>query len=253
MDPYLEHPHTWRSFHTKLIVAMSDQLMRHLPPPYYADVEEDLYIHEPSADQRRRFAAADAAVIVGGDAPHPAAPRREAAGATAITARMPMVEPVVPEKVRSVEIRTVGDNTIVSVVELLSRTNKLDGREQFLAKRERLREAGVHFLQIDLLRTGRDLLPQEPPPHDYNAMLIRRGNTAGDVWMWALRDALPILPVPLKGDDPDIALDLRAAMDATYDASRYERFIYANDIEPPLNDELAAWASGIVPPQPTAA
>ena len=78
-------------------------------------------------------------------------------------------------------------------------------------------------------------------------MLLRGGDTAADVWMWTLRDPLPVLPVPLAGDDADVTLDLRAALDATYDANQYDRFIYNDvtpaDLDPPLDAAAAAWAA----------
>ena len=247
MDPFLERSAEWSEFHTDYVVALKRQLVGALPGGYRARAETDLYIHEPTAEERRMVARADDAVVL---APHG---RRDATGGAAVASA---VEPatrldwpeMLPEELhRYIEVRTKDDRQVVTVIELLSPTNKADGLTQFQAKRHGLHAAGVHFLQIDLLRGGGPrLLPEAVPPHDYNAMLLRGGDTAADVWMWTLRDPLPVLPVPLAGDDADVTLDLRAALDATYDANQYERFIYNNvtpaDLDPPLAGGDAAWA-----------
>ena len=184
----------------------------------------------------------------------PAAPAGGVAVASAVEPATRLEWPtMLPEELhRFIEVRTKNGREVVTVIELLSPTNKADGLTQFQAKRHGLHAAGVHFLQIDLLRGGGPrLLPQAVPPHDYNAMLLRGGDTAADVWMWTLRDPLPVLPVPLAGDDPDVTLDLRAALDVTYEANEYARFIYNEatpaDLDPPLIGDDLVWATQRLP------
>jgi hypothetical protein len=43
IDPYLEHPIFWSSFHTRLMVAIADVLAPDLRPRYYVDVETRTY------------------------------------------------------------------------------------------------------------------------------------------------------------------------------------------------------------------
>ena len=50
MDPYLEHPVLWESFHARLIVAVANQLQPRLDPRYVASVEERVFVEGP---QRR--------------------------------------------------------------------------------------------------------------------------------------------------------------------------------------------------------
>ena len=249
MDPFLERSAEWSEFHNQYVQDLQRQLVRTLPGGYRARTETDLYIHEPTAEERRMVARADASVVVGPDRP---AGGVAVASAVEPATRLDWPEMLPEELHRYIEVRTKDDRQVVTVIELLSPTNKADGLTQFQAKRHGLHAAGVHFLQIDLLRGGGPrLLPEAVPPHDYNAMLLRGGDTAADVWMWTLRDPLPVLPVPLAGDDADVTLDLRAALDATYDANQYDRFIYngvtPTDLDPPLDAAAAAWAAGRVP------
>ena len=43
MDPYLEQPAFWSSFHSRLIVAIADALAPQLLPHYYIEVETRTY------------------------------------------------------------------------------------------------------------------------------------------------------------------------------------------------------------------
>jgi hypothetical protein len=43
MDPYLEQPMFWSSFHSRLIVAIADAIEPQLSPQYYVEVETRTY------------------------------------------------------------------------------------------------------------------------------------------------------------------------------------------------------------------
>lgn len=45
------------------------------------------------------------------------------------------------------------------------------------------------------------------------------------VWPIQFRDALPVLPVPLREPDPDVPLDLGAAVAAVYERGGYADLI----------------------------
>jgi len=63
------------------------------------------------------------------------------------------------------------------------------------------------------------------------------------VWPIALGEPLPTVPVPLLPPDPDVPLDLQAAVRACFDLVGYERLLdYSGPPPPPpLSDEDAAW------------
>lgn len=64
-----------------------------------------------------------------------------------------------------------------------------------------------------------------------------------DVWVLGLRDSLPVLPVPLRTPDKDVALDLGLALRTIYERAAYDLSI--NYVEapppPPLTSEEEAW------------
>ena len=243
MDPYLERPGEWAGLHADLIAQIKRELTPMLGGGYRAMSELMLFLHEPSA-KRRRVGRADDAV---GIAPSPPGAARATGGvASESSLRMSIGDPVDVEQHRYVEIRMGDGGRVVTVIELLSPTNKAkaEDRAVYLNKRSELIRADVHFLQIDLLRAGPRLLPEAAPPHDYNAMLVRAdGRSEAEVWTWSLRDRIPILPVPLAEGDGEVTLDLRASFDATYDALDLGRFVYARPPRPPLSAEDAAWAA----------
>jgi hypothetical protein len=61
-----------------------------------------------------------------------------------------------------------------------------------------------------------------------------------------LRDELPVIPVPLKGDFADAKLDLKAHLDRVYDAAGYEDYLYESFPEPPLDQTDAMWAQAFI-------
>jgi hypothetical protein len=51
MDPYLEQPAFWSSFHSRLIVALADALAPQLRPRYYVEVETRTYTDTPDGGE----------------------------------------------------------------------------------------------------------------------------------------------------------------------------------------------------------
>lgn len=250
MDPYFERAGTWPGFHSHFVSQFVRTLSPGLPDGYYADMQVTLFIHEPPAN-RRVLGFADDVVAIG----EPLGRHDDrgtnggvaTATATAPSVRMTLGDAVELRKYYSVEIRA-DDGRVVTVVELLSPANKRGAdRGVYEHKRAELIRAGVHFLQIDLLRGGPRLLPAEAAPHDYDALLVRAGGgRVADVWLWGLRDALPTLPVPLGAGEADVPLDLRAALDRVYDEAGYARKLYRGPPEVPLDEADTAWAAGLV-------
>ena len=73
------------------------------------------------------------------------------------------------------EIRDRGNRQLVTVLELLSPSNKRPGpdREQYLAKRQQLLASSVHLVELDLLRGGPRLPMEHLPACDYCVMVSR--------------------------------------------------------------------------------
>src|SRR5947209_1688698 len=128
MNPYLEQEDVWQDFHDAMIPAIRDALTPQVSPHFIVKIEEHLYIHEPEARQRFRVGSGDIDVI---RAAAPAARGRESMATVAAPAQilLPQVE---IETQTFLEIRDRKDRELVTVIELLSPTNKKPGpdREQ---------------------------------------------------------------------------------------------------------------------------
>lgn len=130
------------------------------------------------------------------------------------------------------------------MIEILLPENKRGrGFREYADKRLALLETDTYLLEIDLLRLGQRIeLIGELPLASYYVFLsrwTRRPNT--QVYPIQLRDKLPIIPVPLLPPDPDVTLDLQAALDACFDLVGYERLLdYAKPLAE-LGVEDAVW------------
>lgn len=224
MDPYLEQPGRWRGIHVTFLTCLMARLNAELPTPYTADIEESVQLVE--ADELSlREAIPDVNVTRG--LSHPAVTEPSGAGHNLAT-----LEPVVLShppgeqiKHRWIEIRHAIDRSLISVIELLSPTNKADGRSEYLAKRVALMAQHVHLIEIDLFTGGKRLPMQEPlPPADYLAMVSRAENRPlAHVYSWSMRDRLPRIPIPLKAPDADHWVDLQAVFAQAYESGAYGR------------------------------
>lgn len=244
MDPYLERH--WRDVHSSLIVYLREDLQERLPEPLVARIEERVFVESP--DGLERVIVPDVRVLEGAGPPGAPAPSPGTI-ATPLVLQLE-VEPVTE---RFIEIIDSGSGQrVVTVIEVLSITNKLpgDGLELYLRKRRELRAAGVSLVEIDLLRGGtRDLGPRAAPvqkkPYQ---VVVRRGQRPSQLELYpiSLRERLPVIGVPLRDGDADAALDLQAALDRCYRAGRYDSLDYAAPAEPPLAGDDARWVDELL-------
>ncbi len=249
MDPYLEDPRLWESFHNRYIGVLDELLSARVRPHFYVEQQSSVYIVEVGA-QPRPPVKPDVYLVDAG---------RAAGGGPAAVAERPITQPLVvtarfPEELRQryLEIRDSRNHVVVAVLEVLSPANKAAGtasREAFLRKRRDLMAAPVHWLEIDLLRAGER--PDEVAGQSDYYALLKRAEATDEfaVWYWDLRDPLPVIAVPLTAGYPEVAVDLQGAFATTYERYYAERLEY-RDVPPPrlqpadlswVTSCLAAW------------
>ncbi len=157
---------------------------------------------------------------------------------------------VARERHTSLEIRDRRNRRVVTVLELLSPSNKTAGsdRDDYLAKRRQVLAGQTHLVEIDLRRGGvRPNLP-ELPACDYYVLVSRYEDRPRlGFWPIGLREPLPRIPVPLSAPDAPVWLDLRAVLDRAYDAADYGKYVYQETPEPPLSEADEAWARQFIP------
>ena len=248
VDPFLELK--WKDFHGAFNTFLKGALNPLLPPNLVAEMEADIYIHELSAEERgfeprrRRFAAGDG--VVSSAPPGSGGGGGTATALAAAPTALGRLPGVVEERVTKVLIRDVAGEDVVTVLELLSPTNKVRHRDAYLMKRNVLLDSEVHLVEIDLLRAGRRLPIDDCPDSDFLVTVsVADRRPTVELYTFDLRDAMPVIPVPLR-DGAFVPLDLRAVTDRVFEVSAYEKRLYARPPEPPLSPADAAWAAEVL-------
>jgi hypothetical protein len=149
-------------------------------------------------------------------------------------------------------IRDRHSHEVVTVIELLSPSNKAvgsDGRRAYLAKRNEILQSRANLVELDLLRGGARLpLLGSVPTGDYYAIVSRHlRRPKVDVFAWTLRNELPVIPIPLKPEDPEAKLDVQEAFSVVFDRARYDRSLdYRAAVEPALSTADVDWAADLL-------
>jgi hypothetical protein len=246
MDPYLEHPALWPDVHNSLISALSDVLAPQLRPRYYVAVEERIYTYEPG--DLVFTGRADVAVgplFPPRDDPPPEARTTPDGGL--------LVELDMADLLREtyLEVRAVTTNEVVTVLEILSPTNKRpgEGREQYLRKRRVILSSLTNLVEIDLLRGG-DAMPlkHRTEQRDYELMISRAHQRPRATLMtFTVQQRIPTFQLPLYPGDPEPTVDLNQILHDLYERGSYDlRLNYQRDAEPPLSGAAVAWAEAVL-------
>ena len=248
MDPFIESQ-KWEDFHTRFLTAISDAIVNVVRPKYVVEVERRIYLetHDPTTPVQSFVA--DAALMKTGR--EPILQTKESEGGLAVltetavevkTCTIPLIE---EHRETFLTIRRGKPSEIVTVIELLSPTNKrkgTDGRQQYTEKSSALLKTKTHLVELDLLRNGERTLVSEPPGGDYFAMISRaERRPLVEIYGWRLLNRLPVIPIPLAGSDPDVKLDLQQVFTLVYDRAGYDYGLdYQQPVTPPLTEPEAA-------------
>lgn len=249
MDPYLENPRRWPGFHNDLAAEINAALNQVLDPRYVSSLTSSV-AYEAVEIAPRRMIQPDVAVL------RTATPADTSSTAVATRTAAPVESAIpweIPLMLYRVEILTTEEEMLVTAIEILSPANKRPGGETTLEYRRKRRDmfrSSAHLVEIDLLRAGeRPPLEEAVPIAPYYVTLSRaERRPIVEVWPIQLSERLPTIPVPVLEPDPDVPLDLAAAV-----ASVYERGAYARKIDyrqpppaPPLSAEEAAWMDALL-------
>jgi hypothetical protein len=248
MDPYLEEH--WRDIHHRFLTYACDELQEHLPRDLRARLEERVFVEPEFGDGRGIYP--DVRVVE--------YPGR--GGGTALATEAAVAQPLVihgeiePATEGFIEIIDVATgNRVVTVIELLSDSNKQpgEGQDQYRKKQRECVQGGASLVEIDLLRSGKRVLAvpstRIPPAHrtTYQVCVTRGWRPRSfEVYRVPLREPLPTIGVPLRPTDPDAPLNLQVLIDRCYHNGRYDDLNYRADPSPPLERTDAAWADKLL-------
>lgn len=256
MDPWLEAH--WGDIHHRIVLYACDQIESRLPEGLFAAVEETVTIADVPGE--RIHLRPDVAAFESPSDQHTVA--RAAPAESDVAIAEPLRIHILPQPIIEghIEIRQLGGaGALVTAIEVISRTNKLDRREReaYESKRKAYYAAGVNVVEIDLLRAGATLLDfsmeylkdEELTPYTACAYRAPRAgkNWVAEYYPLPFRNRLPAIRIPLRPTDPDVVLDLQAPIDEAYRKGRYgSRIDYSKPPRPALSPEDAAWAAEMV-------
>src|SRR5690606_4556754 len=141
------------------------------------------------------------------------------------------------------EVRHGGE--VITVLELLSPTNKLSGagRAAYEQKRAQVLASPTHLVEIDLLRGGQPMAFRGTDRRADYRILVSRGDQRprAEVRLFSLREPMPRFPLPLRRGDREPEVDLGAILHRLYDLAGYDlRVDYSAPPVPPLDANDAA-------------
>lgn len=248
MDPYLEQPELWPDIHNSLIPALRNDLAPKLRPRYYLAIEERLYLTEAEVETGPLVGRADVAVMGRPQVAAPASPALEMDSGNAVVVELPM-----PDQIREtfLEVRETGSNKVITVVEILSPTNKRPGpgRNLYLQKRAELLASQTHLVEIDLLRAWEPMPMRQVAPQAHYRILVSRAEQRprAHLFPFNLRQPIPTFALPLRPGDQEPTVNLGHLLHALYDQAGYDlRLDYGLEPPLPLAEEDIAWVDGLL-------
>jgi hypothetical protein len=256
MDPYLEQPTFWSEFHNRLIVAIADNLIPNLLPNYYIGVETRTY--RDYGDGQLLIGIPDAVILSGNSPSSPQQDETTIPNATIATQIRPQ-EVTLPASVevkqRYLEIREVGTEAVITILELLSPVNKRngEGRTTYETKRQKILDSATHLVEIDLLRSHQPMtMAGATSTSDYRILISRsEQRPKADLYGFTLQTPIPTVPIPLKSISETITLNLQEILQGVYDRGAYSiRIDYQQPIPAPtLSPNNQAWIQQHLNPQ----
>ena len=214
MDPYLEAPGLWPNFQQQFATCLCQILLPGLVDRYHPRPAQRTYHTE-----------------------------------------MPLFTSVLREEhVESfVEVRRRGDGRLVTLIDVVSPTNKTttQGKAAYLAQRRAAQSAGASLVEIDLVLQGQPTLdfPRDGLPEcDYTVTVAKADRPDRyDIYTVTMRERLKKVSLPLAKDDRAAVIDLQAVFARCYDQCGYARVIdYSADPSVPLKDEDRKWLASLL-------
>ena len=248
MNPYLESVPWWREIHNTLISEIRYFLREALPINYLVTMEERAtVIHNPPQDPVRRYPIIQDITIA-------AERNQELAGVgsvdgQAVTVVLPDVYPAYE---RYIHIRTENRSEVITIIEILSPTNKHSGRgrDSYLQKRNQiLNSSATHLVEIDLLRDGDPMPVIGYDGGDPYRLMVSRNELrpSADLYPFALQSEIPEIRIPLLNADDEPILKLGEILNEIYSKGYLGRGLdYQIDPSGPLSQSDRKWIDGLL-------
>lgn len=240
MNPYLEHPTLWPEVHYGLIGGLMRALNLCITPKYRAAIEKRVYtdtllVGIPDTTVFENVSRAS-----------------ESPQVTAVLTKPERVELPTAVDVREpyLEIREISTSRVVSVVEILSPANKRpgEGRQKYLAKRQKILASQTHLIEIDLLRSGLSMPFEGGRESDYQILVSRsQERPSAERYPFNLADPIPCFLFPLMGGDTEPVIDLAVLLRQACDEAALDLSINYSQLPlPSLSDQERRWLKTLI-------
>jgi hypothetical protein len=258
MDPFVERSPLFHELHTQMLAEAQGLLQPQLRPKYIAKLERHLSEGGVWGMEEAQLALdrkkPDLTVTAGAETAEAGSSATLAKPTVSASEDLDEDELELRRQRRIVIYMHAQPRVAVTTIELLSPSNKeagTVGQARYLEKRASALHGGLHWVEIDLLRGGQrpPLAVRIPKSCDYLAY-VAQATPAGWQYLaycWGLRDPLPILPIPLLGND-QATLDLGACFGLAYNRiAADEEAGYAGDPPPPaLRARDRTWVDALL-------
>ena len=228
MNPYLENPDLWSEVHNRLIVAIADDIATHLSQKYRVAIEKRIYrtsedsvligipdvaiFKVKQTDKKSDLSTGKTAVMT--------LPETENKSVT-VTLPLPL-----EIKEGYLEIREVATGKVITVIEVLSPTNKRtkEGRNAYLEKRQQLLGSYTNLVEIELIRVGEKMpILTNIPDTDYGILIVRYYRLpSAQLFAFTVREPIPNFTIPLQQNEEEIELNLQDLLLGIYERARFD-------------------------------
>ncbi|AFY48045.1 hypothetical protein Nos7524_2198 [Nostoc sp. PCC 7524] len=248
MNPYLENPELWPEVHSRLIIAIADEIAPQLRPKYRVAVEKRVY--QMTDENSVLVGIPD--VVVGRSLTN--SEKEQSTLAVASPPAKPVTVNVpIPEEVREsyLQVREVGTGEVVTTIEVLSPKNKRpgEGRKAYESKRQQILGSFTNLVEIDLLRSGEPMPIVGMPITSNYRILVSRSEyrPKAELYPFELQEQIPTFLLPLRRGDTEPIIDLKVLIDGVYDRAGFDLAIdYTQEPVPPLPETDATWANTLL-------
>ncbi len=249
MNPYLENPDLWSEVHHRLITAIANAIFPFVRPKYRVAIEKRTY----------RFDSEDSLLIGIPDVAIVKAKQTDqksdlSTGKTAVmtlpktanksvTVTLPL-----PLEIREgyLEIREVATGNVITVIEVLSPTNKKtkEGRNAYLEKRQQILGSDTNLVEIDLISIGEKMpILTNIPDTDYGILVVRYYRLpSGQLFAFTVREPIPNFPIPLQENEQEIEVNLQDLFLEIYEQAGFDLTLdYNHNPVPNLSVKHREW------------
>ena len=252
MDPYVQE--FWNDIHFSFLSGIRRELNLALPSRYRATVQDRVVISdldEPVPGERYP----DVTVV---DWPAGRGGVATATRSQKLVVNTPPLLTYAGEPMHEYSVNIVDGKfgeRVVTAVEVLSPSNKRpgSGMAHFRREQEEYRTGRVNRVEIDLLRAGRRMFefPErllQPEQHKPYYVIVHRGDRdrQAEIYALDLRERLPIVGVPLRAKEEDVAVDLQPILPTEAFAENRFPIDYDEPCDPPLTGDDAVWAAQLL-------